>query len=366
MSKQAVYKIELKIFGYFILILMLSTITVILMLIVKNALEEVLIRYNENTLMTAKFLFCDVKKFSIVMYFFVFVIWSHLLLKRKVQYFINLSESTSEIAKGNFKVIIPVKREDEFGNLAKGINEIVEKFNFILKKEKEIEKTKIDLITNVSHDLRTPLTSILGYLELVENDQYKDEVALWYYIDIAYNKTKRLKVLIDDLFQLTTLNEHSMKLCKKEINIAELLKQLIGEYMLNFQKAGIRCRLKLTDEKLYVLGDAVLLIRAFENIIINCIKYSKTSEIMDVSVQRKGDMAVLNFINYGEPIPAIDIPYIFQRFYRVDKSRSDKLGGSGLGLAIAKNIIDITGGNIEVESDTTRTNFKIVLPCYGK
>lgn len=266
------------------------------------------------------------------------------------------------MSNGNFKTRIPINPKNSLGNLAKNINNIMNRFNDAILEERKSEQTKRDLITNISHDLRTPLTSIIGYLELVDTDKYKDELTLRHYINIAYLKSKRLKILIDDLFELTTLNNYGLKLSKENINLIELLNQVTLENRLNFRKANMECRLYFPDEKIFILGDVSKLVRAFENLITNCIKHSKSSPFIDIYVHKDFDKVILKLVNYGEPIPAIDIPFIFERFYRVEKSRSEESGGSGLGLAIAKNIIELHDGNISVESSIEETSFNITFP----
>jgi len=296
----------------------------------------------------------------------LFIIIFHLLFSIYIKYFIEIFYKINEIASGDFKVRISKNSKNlknKLGILAKNINLIMENFDSVIIENKNSEKTKLDLITSISHDLRTPLVSILGYLQLINKDEYKDEFVLRSYVSIAFNKTKTLKILIDDLFQLTTLNNYGLKISKEKIDIIELIKQLVIEYRFSFEKSNIECRLHFTDEKIYILGDISKLVRAFENLIVNCIKYSKCSKYMDIYVDKQENEVTFEFVNYGDPIPPIDIPYIFQRFYRVEKSRGEETGGSGLGLAITKSIVELHDGKIFVESNVDKTNFKVILPC---
>ncbi|ENK0839553.1 HAMP domain-containing histidine kinase [Clostridium botulinum] len=293
----------------------------------------------------------------------LFFTYFHFVMRKKIGYFININKGLEKILQGNTNIVIPVVSDDELGKLAKNINSMVDKFKDSMVKERKAEQTKIDLITSISHDLRTPLTSILGYLQLIDNDEYKDEFVMRSYVNIVLNKTKRLKVLIDDLFEMTTLNNYGFKIFKQKLDIVELINQLVIEHRVNFRKANIKYRLHFKDEKICILGDSMKLVRAFENLIFNCIKYSKTSEFMDILVDKEGDKAIIEFINYGEAICPLDIPYIFDKFYRGDKSRAEKTGGSGLGLAITKKIIDLHNGKIDVESNVNKTIFKVMLPC---
>ncbi|WP_234122008.1 sensor histidine kinase [Clostridium hydrogenum] len=368
-KKFDIYKMELKIILPVAIAIVLTIITGGLIGSIRNIIKKILELYNINLhLSSIRYILSpiiDVFGSESVEFFLLLIIYFHLIFRKKVISFLELDRAVKAMANGDFKTRIQNNSEDDLGKLSQNINKVMDKFNLVLEEQKEAEQTKINLITSISHDLRTPLTSILGYLKLADNDEYDDEFTLRSYVNIALNKTKRLKVLIDDLFELTTLNNYGIKISKDKVNIAELIKQLAVEHRINFANANIECRLNILDEKFYVLGDVNKLVRAFENLIFNCIKYSKSSKFMDISLNKIDSKAILEFTNYGDPIPPMDIPYIFQRFYRVDKSRSSETGGSGLGLAIAKNIVELHDGRISVESNACKTTFKIELPCFS-
>lgn len=361
------YKMEFKIIVLFVIALVLTITTEGLIQYFKNIVEELLRLYSSGMffkLIRARDALSSL--YDIMGYFefaVVLAVYCHLIFRKKIALFLDIDETVKAAANGNFQTRIKSISEDDFGTLSQNINEIMDKFNLALEEQKKAEQTKINLITSISHDLRTPLTSILGYLKLIDNDEYDNEITLRSYTNIALNKTKTLKLLIDNLFELTTLNDYGIKLSRKKVNVAEVIKQLTIEHKVNFKKANIECRLSIPYEQLYVLGDTIKLARAFENLIFNCIKYSKSSRFMDITVNKIASKVSLEFTNYGEPIPPMDLPYIFQRFYRVDKARSSEIGGSGLGLAITKNIVELHEGNITVESNASKTTFKIELPC---
>lgn len=364
MKKTEVYKIEIKYVFLLILTLVLTFVTSIILFGIYELILAAFVLKNDTLSyqvyqLRSYFNFDTIK---IIFEVIIFLLYFHLIFSKRIRYLLEVNELVKHMASGDFETRISVKGEDTLGMLAGNINNIMDKFNYALMEEKRSEQTKIDLITSISHDLRTPLTSILGYLQLVDEDKYKDEITLRYYVNIAFGKTKQLKVLIEDLFELTTLNNYGFKIEKTKLNIVELVNQLVVEYRLNLRKADIECRLYFPEEKVYVLGDSSKLVRAFENLIFNCIKYSKSSKFMDIEVHKGEKNVILEFINYGEPIPPMDIPYIFQRFYRVEKSRSRENGGSGLGLAISKNIIELHSGEIGVESNAQRTVFRVKLP----
>lgn len=254
------------------------------------------------------------------------------------------------------------KEVDDIDELAHKINSIIHQLRNITVEERQAQQTKTDLITNVSHDLRTPLTSIMGYLGLIEEGKYKDEVQMMYYINIAYEKSKSLNVLINDLFELTKMQNNTIRLNKIEINLVELLSQIVSQFEIYFKQEFMVSRANFNEEKLIVKADPNKLVRVFENLMTNAMKYGKDGLYVDIVTEKKGDMAVVKVINYGEPIPVLDLPNIFDRFYRVEKSRNRNAGGSGLGLAITKNIVNLHDGQITVSSDKHQTVFEVQLP----
>lgn len=254
------------------------------------------------------------------------------------------------------------KEVDDIDELAHKINSIIHQLRNITVEERQAQQTKTDLITNVSHDLRTPLTSIMGYLGLIEEGKYKDEVQMMYYINIAYEKSKSLNVLINDLFEFTKMQNNTIRLNKIEINLVELLSQIVSQFEIYFKQEFMVSRANFNEEKLIVKADPNKLVRVFENLMTNAMKYGKDGLYVDIVTEKKGDMAVVKVINYGEPIPVLDLPNIFDRFYRVEKSRNRNAGGSGLGLAITKNIVNLHDGQITVLSDKHQTVFEVQLP----
>ena len=258
--------------------------------------------------------------------------------------------------------ILKDKEKDDIDELAHKINNIVHQLRNITIEERQAQQTKTDLITNVSHDLRTPLTSIMGYLGVIEEGKYKDEVQMMCYVDSAYEKSKNLNVLINDLFELTKMQNNTIKLNKIEINLVELLSQVVSQFEIYFKQEFMVSRINFNEEKLIVKADPNKLVRAFENLITNAVKYGKDGHYVDIVTEKKEDMAVVKVINYGEPIPVLDLPNIFDRFYRVEKSRNRNVGGSGLGLAITKNIVNLHDGEITVSSDKYQTVFEVQLP----
>jgi len=276
-------------------------------------------------------------------------------------YLTEITRGLSEIANGHFDHRLPEIADHKLGEVALSINQMSSQLKHSIAEERKAEKTKNDLITGVSHDLRTPLTSILGFLEVIEKDRYQDEVEMRYYINIAYEKSLSLRRLIDELFEYTRIN-NGMPLERSELDLAGLIRQLAEEFVPAAENAGMEIRLNIPEGEFKVQADGGLLVRAYENIIANAIQYGQTGKYIDIHMVQDGDARIVRIQNYGAPIPQQDIPFIFDRFYRVEHSRSKQTGGTGLGLAITKSIIEVHQGHITVRSSKNATVFETCLP----
>lgn len=276
-------------------------------------------------------------------------------------YIDKISSGVGKVANGQFEHHIHLEDNplSEWSVVADSINRMAKQLDRSIKEERNAEKTKNDLITGVSHDLRTPLTSILGFLEVIENDRYQDEVELRHYISIAYEKSLTLKKLVDDLFEYTRIN-NGMPLRVEELDLVAFLQQLAEEFVPSLEKVGMICRISTEVESLIIEGDGDLLARGFENLISNAIRYGRDGGYVDINISCSEGDATIRVTNYGEPIPQNDLQFIFERFYRGDRSRSS--GGTGLGLAIVKSIMEVHKGSISVKSDRSKTVFKACLP----
>ncbi|WHY87263.1 ATP-binding protein [Neobacillus novalis] len=290
------------------------------------------------------------------------VIYYSLAIKKMTSYFTLISNSVQQLSKGQFDITIPVKNHGGLGRFAQNINSMEEQLKSLIEEEKRAVQSKNELVTNVSHDLRTPLTSIIGYLQLIEEDQYRDEVELRYFVTIAFDKSKRLNRMVNDLFEFTKINNRDVALKLIRFNINELLKQLTAQFNPELRTAGIKIEIKNPAAEIMIEADPDKLMRVFENLISNAIKYGREGKKIDLIVEENEQYAVVKVVNYGEAIPANAIPHIFDRLYRAEKSRSDETGGTGLGLAIAKGIVELHKGEIIVSSNEAETIFQVQLP----
>ncbi|MED3571053.1 sensor histidine kinase [Cytobacillus praedii] len=283
--------------------------------------------------------------------------------KRYREYLITkMVKEIKHIAEGHFDQKVTVEDEQRIGEIGNNINNIILQAEQAIADQKRSAQIKNDLVTNVAHDLRSPLTSIVGYLNLINGDQYKDEVELRHYIQIVYNKAESLHHLINDLFEYTFVQNREALMNEVPINIEEMLNQMIVQYQYQVQNAGMEMRLfQSSPIDPVVMGDGNKLARVFENLIQNAIRYGKDGKYIDIKLTETEEMAEIEIANYGQVIPSADIPHIFERFYRVEKSRSEYTGGSGLGLAIVKSIVELHNGQIEVKSSSGKTAFIVKL-----
>ena len=279
-------------------------------------------------------------------------------------YLAEITLGLKEIASGQFDHQIPEIAGNKLGEVALSINQMSMQLKHSIAEERKAEKTKNDLITGVSHDLRTPLTSILGFLEVIQEDRYQDEVEMRYYVNIVYEKSLALRRLIDELFEYTRIN-NGMPLELSELDIAGLIGQLAEEFVPATENAGMEIRLNMQEGQFKIQADGGLLVRAYENIISNAIQYGKAGKYIDIDITQDGDMLAVRIQNYGDPIPERDLPFIFDRFYRVERSRSKQTGGTGLGLAITKSIVEVHGGCITARSSRKATSFETRFSISG-
>ena len=266
------------------------------------------------------------------------------------------------IANGHFDHRINFRVRPELQRVVDSINSLVDSTVNSINEERAIEKSKDELITNVSHDIRTPLTSIIGYLGLLKTgisskeDQQK-------YVDIAYTKAEQMKSLADDLFEYTTLKSTSTKLNLNELHIYSMLEQVAAGFELEAEKKGIDIEIEARPKNLTIQADAEKLVRVYNNLISNAFKYGTgaTKIKLVANLVNKSEVE-LRDENNGEPIPVSAQKKIFDRFYRVETSRNTKTGGTGLGLSITKSVVDLHHGTIRCQSDENWTSFIIRLP----
>lgn len=281
--------------------------------------------------------------------------------KRYAAYFNEISSGINQLANGDFNNRIHIPSKDEFGDIARDINLASEKLKQALDRGDFAENSKEQLVLNLAHDLRTPLTSVLGYLDFILQDDQLTSEQIKHFTSVAYTKSQRLEKLIDELFEITRMNYGKLTIEKKQIDLSELLIQLNEELYPSFEKNNLTTRLNVTPH-LIVWGDGELLARVFENLLTNAIRYGKDGQFIDINCNIDAEDVAIQVVNYGDCIPPEELPYIFDMFFTGDQSRTLREGSTGLGLSIAKNIVVQHQGTISAQSSVICTLFEVRFP----
>lgn len=226
---------------------------------------------------------------------------------------------------------------------------------------KEEANRKNDLITYLAHDLKTPLTSVIGYLALLDEAKDMPKKQKVKYVNIALNKAIRVEKLINEFFDITRYNLQQIDLEKESINLCHMLVQMTDEFYPLLNNHGNKVELSVSED-ITIYGDSMKLARVFNNILKNAVYYSYPNTIIKIWAESTDTDSFIYFSNKGKTIPAGKLTIIFEKFFRMDESRSTNTGNAGLGLAIAKEIIMLHGGKITVESKNEVTTFCVLLP----
>lgn len=292
----------------------------------------------------------------------IWVVWWRLRRRYHLYQMNHIIRELHYIAQGHLDHRIPLRLKGSEQHVITSVNALVDSAVQSMDDERKIEKSKDELITNVSHDLRTPLTSIIGYLGLIEDKQYRSEDDILKYTHIAYEKAKQMKNLVEDLFEYTKVQQHGSPINIMKIDLNQLLEQLTASFELEAQHKGIEITSSVKPNPLMIEADPEKLGRVFSNLVANALKYGNGASYIRVTARQERDQVVVKVSNDGTPIPAKSIDHLFERFYRAEGSRSRATGGTGLGLAIVKSIVDLHHGNVQVTSDDNETSFIVTLP----
>nr|WP_083585610.1 vancomycin resistance histidine kinase VanS [Clostridium kluyveri] len=361
-------KLKRKVFSQMLLITVAAAVTVYLLRhILRGQIGDRIVRFLVNA-----FKFKDSEAQTIyqlvirnnmdMILFVVILIFLVILFRFSVSWF---TKYFDEVSAGMDKL---AEESDEKITLSPELDFMENKLNQIknnLEKQEKAalnaEQRKNDLVVYLAHDIKTPLTSVIGYLSLLDEapDMPPEQKAK--YVGITLEKAYRLEQLINEFFEITRFNLQTIVLNKVKINLLFMLQQMADEFypMLTPQEKQVSVNV---PDGLTLWGDADKLARVFNNILKNAIAYSYENSVIDISAKQQDKNIIITFTNQGNPIPRQKLETIFEKFFRLDTSRSTNTGGAGLGLAIAKEIVNAHGGNIFVQSNTEKTVFTVVLP----
>jgi signal transduction histidine kinase len=286
---------------------------------------------------------------SICLTFIIIVILSKALTKP----LIGMKEATSRISNGDYSVTIPKTGNDELGDLANSIHLLANKLNYLTQERN-------DFLASISHELRTPLTYIKGYTDIIHKRKLSREEQE-NYLKIILEETNRLSVLIKELFELAKFDQNTFVIQKKRIDLQEFLTKIELKLSPAFFEKNMSLQVTCPDH-VFLSADPIRLEQIFLNLLDNAMKYSQDGSKTLLKVSKRNSNLHITISDNGKGIPEKDIPHIFDRFYRVDKSRTRALGGSGLGLAIVKELVHAHDGTITVKSEEhTGTEFEIMF-----
>lgn len=290
-----------------------------------------------------------------LIWFVVTLIVFFVITYRKVNYLNKISEYVKKIAHGDLKTRVPIKYHNEISSLAQNIN-------YMAKELEEHDSKQKEFITNISHDLRTPLTTMIGYLDMIEENKYDDETELKHYINIISRKASYLRSMMEDFFYYSKLSSDDIPLEITKINLNECLDMIMEEDFKGFAEKGLKLIKKVCMEEVLIDGDPMLIARALQNLLSNALKYSRedTDVVVELSKEYKEKACTISVKNVPkEELTDDDIEKMFNRLYKKDKSR--KNGGSGLGLAITKEIVKNHHGTIAAERCSEYLEIKLKL-----
>lgn len=279
-----------------------------------------------------------------------------ILLARKLSFpLLEMERATRKIAEGDLQVRVTQTSNDEIGSLAEAINDLASSL-------KRIQDTRSEFFANISHELRTPMTYIEGYIRLLQEEMTaQDQEKRTEIVNIILIETRRLKGLVNDLFDLAQLEEGKIALALEWIDLSEVIERVGEKVSLRAKSKGLSLTVHEEDVPLMQL-DGSRMQQILLNLLDNAIRYTEKGTI-SISLENRIKFIRIVISDTGIGIPEQDIPLIFERFHRVEKSRSREFGGTGLGLAIVKRLVELQGGTIEVESKLgAGTTFSIIFP----
>lgn len=302
----------------------------------------------------------DIYVFMII-YIPLSIIIFYLLTRRYTKYFNEISLGIRHLASGHFGYFTNVPSRDEFQRIASDINEASMRLKQAIESQELSQRSKEVLVANLTHDLRTPLTSVIGYLQLLQQDESLSDDKKKEYLRIAFNKSQYLEELIESLFDISKLDLALNSADFTPINLHELLLQLIDEMYPVVEETQATIEHSF-EYNLITLGNGKELARVFENLLSNALRYGNMEHPIRVKGYKSQHSIHIEVINAGNPIADKDLPHLFDAFYTVDQSRTMVKKQTGLGLYIAKTIVEKHNGTIEVWNNELHTHFMVTLP----
>ncbi|MFC7063613.1 HAMP domain-containing sensor histidine kinase, partial [Halobacillus seohaensis] len=281
------------------------------------------------------------------------------LSKKMSDPLLEMERATREISKGNLDIRVNVSSGDELGSLGKAINDLAVETN-------RYRSNRREFFANISHELRTPISYLKGYSHVLKQGLYQTEKERLQYLDIIENETDQMVRLINDLFDLAKMEEGKIELQMSNLNLVEVMETSLLKVKMELEKKGLTLSTQIDYDVPNIEGDRIRVEQIFTNLLANAHRYTEKGSI-HVGIWSEKDSVHVIIEDTGVGIPEEELPYIFERFHRVEKSRSRDHGGTGLGLAIVKNLVELQLGEISVNSRVgIGTRFELCFPIASK
>ncbi|SHJ95449.1 sensor histidine kinase [Tepidibacter formicigenes] len=303
---------------------------------------------NENKFPLKNF-FAFTLSFFIVSLFIVILLYAKITSNSIVRPIRKLVRGVNKISNGDYDIKINFKSKNEFGHLRDAINQMAQKIQKEINLREKSEQNRKRLILDISHDLKTPLTNIIGYSETLHQSKNLEDDIRNKYLDIIISNSKRANNLIQDLFALSKIESDDNKIELKDYDLCEFIRRILVNYILEFEENEMSYEFDIPEEEIICKINPKYLERALSNIIINSIKYSGKNSTLKLKIRRLYDTSLITIEDNGVGINSNSLKDIFEPFVRGDISRNSKTGGTGLGLAITKAIIEKHGGTISLD-----------------
>lgn len=312
----------------------------------------------ETALVVYTYIFRDNKEwFVMIAAFVVFLVVLRLYLKGFTKYFNEINRGINALKEENSEDIV---LSSELAETEKTINIIKHTLEQRKTATMIAEQRKNDLVVYLAHDLKTPLTSVIGYLTLLRDEKQISDELREKYLSISLEKAERLEDLINEFFEITRFNLSNITLEYSKVNLTRMLEQLVYEFKPMFSKKNLDCVLNIASNTM-ISCDVNKMQRVFDNLLRNAVNYSFNNTKIFITAIQKDNNIHIKFTNMGNTIPKEKIERIFEQFYRLDTSRNTESGGAGLGLAIAKKIVTLHGGTITAYSENEIIEFEVTI-----
>ncbi|MBE7106999.1 HAMP domain-containing histidine kinase [Bacillus cereus] len=277
----------------------------------------------------------------------------------------SMATKLSRALKGNLQTRLFTNNDRSLHNIVFSINELIAELEKVQIEAKKSEESRKQLLSSISHDIRTPLTSIIGYIDALKDGVAASEIEKQEYLKILYMKSNNLKHLVDEIFNMAKLDANEFLLKEEELDFSEVTREVLIEFLPDLSKHNIELQVLIPESTCPIIADHLSLIRIIGNLMKNTIHYGKDGKMVGVELLETDTEYELLIWDKGPGIPKHDLQNVFERMYRSEQSRNPSYGGSGLGLSISKALVEKNGGHIWVDSiPWERTTFGFSIPKY--